>query len=285
MITRRGFLAAGAAAAIAAEPKYDLKIGVMDGVVGKAGDPDAVALAKSFGLAGLQVTLGQPKNGVLPLEDAVLEARFAAESKRHGVPLDATYIDVLHVNCLKNDPLAAKWVARGIEITKRLNARILMTVFFGKCSVLNRQEADAVASMFKELTPEAEKAGVILGFENLLTAEESARVLDLVGSRALQVYYDVGNATNMVKVDAPREIRWLGRDRICQFHFKDKGYLGQGQVNFASVLRAIRDIGFVGYANLETPAPSGAMEADLRRNVEYLRGAMYALDNTVVRGK
>jgi len=285
MLTRRGFLAATAAAAAVAEPKYRLEIGVMDGVVGKPGSPDAVALAKSFGLAGLQVTLGQPKDGALPLEDLALESRFIAESKRLGVPLDATYIDVLHVNCLKSDPLAPKWVSRGIEITKRLNARILMTVFFGKCSVLNRQEADTVASLFKELAPEAEKAGVILGFENLLTAEESARVLDRVGSRALQVYYDVGNATNMVKVDAPREIRWLGRARICQFHFKDKGYLGQGQVSFAAVLRAIRDIGFTGYANLETSAPSGAMEADLRRNVEYLRGAMYALDNTIIRDK
>ena len=77
-----------------------------------------------------------------------------------------------------------------------------MTVFFGKCSVLNRQELDYVAGVFKELAPEAEKAGVIIGFENLLNAEDNARAMDRVASKAFRIYYDVGNSTNRVGVDA-----------------------------------------------------------------------------------
>ena len=115
-----------------------------------------------------------------------------------------------------------------------------MTIsFFGKCSVENRKELDYVADVFKELAPEAEKAGVMLGFENLLNAEDNARAMDRVASKAFKIYYDVGNSTNMVGVDAPKEIRWLGKDRICQFHFKDKGYLGEGKVNYAEVLKAL----------------------------------------------
>ena len=75
----------------------------------------------------------------------------------------------------------------------------------------------------------------------------------------------------MVGVDAPAEIRRLGRERICQFHFKDRSYLGQGKVDFPAVVRAIADISFRGYANLETSSPSGDMETDLRRNLDYLR--------------
>jgi sugar phosphate isomerase/epimerase len=112
---------------------------------------------------------------------------------------------------------------------------------------------------------------VIIGFENLLNAEDNARVMDRVGSRAFMIYYDVGNATNMVKVDAAKEIRWLGKKRICQMHFKDRGYLGEGKVDFPAVLSAVADIGFEGYANLETSAPSGDMEKDLQRNIDYLR--------------
>lgn len=149
-----------------------------------------------------------------------------------------------------------------------------MTVFFGKCSVLNRQELDTVAGAFRELAPEAERAGVILGFENLLNAEDNARAMDRVGSKVFKIYYDVGNATNMVGVDAAKEIRWLGAERICQLHFKDKGYLGEGKVNFPGVLGALREIGFRGFANLETGAPSGSMAGDLQRNVAYLRGLM-----------
>jgi sugar phosphate isomerase/epimerase len=260
------------AAPLAARQPAGLKLGAMDGVLGRRTNPDAVALARQLGLEGLQVTLGQQKGGHrLPLADPELQARFLAESKKHQLPIDAAYLDILHEYCLKNDPLARKWILQGIDITRKLNARILMTVFFGKCSVQNRQELDAVAGVFKELAPEAEKAGVILGFENLLNAEDNARAMDRVASSAFKIYYDVGNSTSTVGVDAAKEIRWLGRDRICQFHFKDQGYLGEGKVDFPAVLAAIDAIGFEGYANLETGAPSGNLEADLQRNLDYLR--------------
>lgn len=275
MISRRSFLAAGAAVALPAQKPARLKIGVMDGVLKQSGKPEAVALAKSLGTEGLQVTLGRSPDGDrLPLEDPELQAKYLAESKTHSLPLDATYLDILHLNCLKNDPLARKWVVKGIEITNKLQAGILMTVFFGKCSVLNRQELNYVADVFKELAPEAERAGVVLGFENLLSAEDNARAMDRVASKAFQIYYDAGNATNAGGFDAVKEIRWLGKDRICQMHFKDKDYLGEGKVDFPAVLQAVAEIGFDGYANLETSSPSGSMENDLRRNLDYLRSLM-----------
>jgi sugar phosphate isomerase/epimerase len=275
-ISRRVFLGgAAASAAFPAAAPAGLELGVMDGVLRQSGKPEALALAKSFGVRGLQVTLGRPgADGRLPLENPELQARYVAESRRQEMPIDATYLDVLHANCLKDDALARQWVVRGIQITRALGAPILMTVFFGKCALANREEMDAVARAFADLAPEAEKAGVILGFENLLKAEDNMRLMDRVNSSAFRIYYDVGNATNMVGVDAAREIRTLGRGRICQFHFKDKGFLGEGQVNFRAVLDAIGEIGFRGYANLETSAPSGVMESDLRRNLEYLRKMM-----------
>jgi sugar phosphate isomerase/epimerase len=129
-----------------------------------------------------------------------------------------------------------------------------------------------VCGAFKELAPEAEKAGVILGFENLLKAADNLRALERVNSKAFQIYYDVGNATNMVGVDAPAEIRTMGKAAICQLHFKDKGHLGEGKVNYPAVFEALADINYSGYAILETSTPSGSMEKDLRRNVEYLSG-------------
>jgi L-ribulose-5-phosphate 3-epimerase len=85
------------------------------------------------------------------------------------------------------------------------------------------------------------------------------------------VYYDVGNSTE-AGFDPVKEIRWLGKDRICQFHLKDNPhYLGDGSIQFAPIMQAIRDIGFSGYANLETDAPSKQLEADMRKNLAYIR--------------
>jgi L-ribulose-5-phosphate 3-epimerase len=279
MISRRAFIrtttAATAGVLLRAKPP-NLKIGVMDTVFRMAGKPSAVGLAKKLGLAGVQVTLGRSTDGkTLPLEDADTQAAWRAASREHDIPLDSTYLDMLHTDCLKDNPNAPMWVRKGIEITKRLNAPVLMLVFFGKCQVLQRPELDRAIDALKELAPEAERAGVILGFENTSSGADNRYALDRVNSKAFKVWYDVGNSTYN-GYDVPAEIRALGRERICMFHIKDKGYLGEGQVNVPEVLRAIADIGFAGYANLETTSPSGDVEADTRRNLEYLRKLMSA---------
>ena len=277
MISRRAWLRtaiAGTGGVLLGSKPAGLKIGVMDTVFRMAGKPEAVALAKKLGLAGVQVTVGRSTDGkTLPLEDASTQAAWRAASQEYAIPLDSTYLDMLHADCLKDNPNALMWIRKGIEITKGLNAPVLMLVFFGKCQVLQRPELDRTISVLKELAPEADRAGVVLGFENTSSGADNRYALDQVKSKAFKVWYDVGNSTYN-GYDVPAEIRTLGRERICMFHIKDKGYLGEGQVNVPEILRAIGDIGFEGFANLETTSPSGDVEADTRRNLEYLRKVM-----------
>lgn len=277
MFTRRDVLFATGAAALAAtaKPAQALRIGVMDGVLHLSSKPEAAAKAKALGLLGVQLTLGQngDKTRML-LEDASLQRAWVEAAKRAQVSLNATYIDVLHVNCLKQDPKAAEFVSRGIAATKAVGAPILMTVFFGKCALLSRAETDYAIDAFRELVQEASRAKIVIGFENVLLADENLRAHDRIASPFFKIYYDVGNLTNMKGQNAAQEIRKLGRERICQFHFKDSGYLGEGKVDFPSILSAIRETGFQGWTNLETNSPSGDVEADTTRNLRYIEGLM-----------
>jgi L-ribulose-5-phosphate 3-epimerase len=275
--SRRSFLGATLAAAtlrIRANATSGLRIGTMDTVLKQAGNPEALTTAKQLGLAAVQVTLGVSRDGkTLPLQDAELQERYRRAARGQSMPIDSTYIDMLHVSCLKSDPNAANWVLKGIEINRSLGAPILMTVFFGKCAVLNRKELDYVIDACRDLTKAAERAGVILGFENTLSGEDNRYAVDRISSRAFKVWYDVGNSTYN-GYDVPSEIRMLGRERICQFHFKDKGYLGEGAVKYEPILKAIAEIDFKGYANLETTSPSGNVEQDTKRNLVYLQNLM-----------
>ena len=276
MLNRRELLLAlGGAAALTAKPAHELRIGVMDGVIGLPSKPDALAKAKSLGIGAVQVTLGQTKDHTgLLLEDAALQRQYVAAAKREGVQLDATYIDILHANCLKNDTLAPELVARGIAATKAIGAPILMTVFFGKCELRTPAEIDYTVDAIKELVQEAARAKVILGFENVLLAADNIRAHDRIASPYFKIYYDVGNLTNMRGQSAAQEIRQYGRERICQFHFKDRGYIGSGKVDFPGVVAAIREIGFNGWANLETDSPSGDSAADTKRQLDYIEGLL-----------
>jgi L-ribulose-5-phosphate 3-epimerase len=266
-----GALSTKAVTRAASKPLAGLRIGVTDWNLRLAGRIEAVGLAAKLGFEGVEVSLGRkPVEGRLPLDDAALQERYLAETRAHGIAIAGTCLDILHVNYLKSDPLGQKWVAAGIPITQRLQARVMLLPFFGKGALQTQQEMDYVADVLRELAPEAEKAGVILALENTCSARDNARMLERARSRAVRVYYDVGNSTN-AGYDIYEEMRWLGRDRICQIHLKDKGYLGEGKIDFLAVLRIIAEIGFEGFANLETSSPSGSVEDDMRRNLDYVR--------------
>lgn len=277
---RRHFLqlaAAAAAGSTLAQARKDkpLRIGITDWNLKLAADPAAIPLAKRLGFDGVQVSCGRKiVDGKMPLDNPEVIAKYIALSRDNAIPIDGTCIDRLHDNGLKSDKLAPKWVLDAIRITRQLGTQVILVPFFGPWALQTQSEKDYTADALRDLAPEAEKAGVILGLENTISAEDNARILDKVGSKSVLVYYDVGNSTKN-GFDPVREIRWLGRNRICQLHFKDNPHLlGEGQIEFRPLLHTVRDIGFNGFINLETDVPEASLEADLRRNLIYIRGLM-----------
>jgi len=285
-VDRRRFIRTGTAALAwtaltgAARAAYTkLKIGAPDWNLQLEAKPSSVELAKSIGFDGVQISLGHssdPKTppAQLPLSNPELREQFLTESRRNQLPIASTCVEILHRNYLKNDPLGKKWVAESIPLTKKLGARVILLPFFGKGALQSREEMEYVGDFLKEIGPEAEKTGVILGLENTLSAEDNARIVDRAQSKAVLVYYDVGNSFNN-GFDIYKEIPWLGKDRICEFHLKDNPHLlGQGKIDFPKVVEAIAGIGFSGWAQLETVAPSGNVKQDMKTNLDFIRGLL-----------
>lgn len=276
-ISRRSFLQTSAVLMAGARTLFaqsGLTIGVTDWNLRQTGRLTAVELAASLGFQGVEVSLGQRAVGdKLPLDNAEIQAQYLAASKQHKIALAGTCLDILHVNYLKSDKLSLKWIADGIPITQKLNARVMLLPMFGQGALQTAAEKDYAGDALRELAPAAEKAGVILGLENTISAEDNVRIMERSRSSAVLVYYDVGNSTSN-GFDVVREIRWLGAKRIGQFHLKDNPYLGEGKIDFPAILAAIKDIGFTGFANLETGSPSKDVSADMRRNLAYLRKLM-----------
>ncbi|MBV8436252.1 MAG: sugar phosphate isomerase/epimerase [Silvibacterium sp.] len=268
----RALAAAGLSTRLAFSAKEQLRIGVTDWNLNLGADPAAVPLASRLGFEGVQISFGRKLvDNKLPVDNPETIARYLALSKQYKIPIDGTCVDRLHTNGLKSDPLAPKWVSDSIRLTKALETRVLLLPFFGKWALENTAEMDFVGDALRELGPEAEKAGIILGLEDTISAENNVRIMERSRSKNVLVYYDVGNSTK-AGFDVVKEIRWLGKDRICQFHFKDNPhYLGEGDIQFAPIIHAICDIGFSGYANLETDAHPDTLEADMRRNLLYIR--------------
>ena len=277
-ISRRSFLHLGAAglasAAFSRQARQGVKfkIGVTDWNLRQTAKIDSVALAKKLGFECVQVSIGRN----MQLRDAALQQAFLAESKRAGLPLGSLCLDILHVNGLKSDPLGQRWVAESIPIAKSMGVKVILLPFFGKWALKTEAEMDFVGDALKEIAPAAEKAGVILGLEDTISARDNVRIMERSKSPAVLTYYDVGNST-LAGFNIIEEIRWLGRARICEVHLKDNPhYLGQGKIDFPAVVDALAGIGFAQWAELETECPSGSVEKDMATNLTYIRGVMRA---------
>lgn len=282
--TRRSFLAAGAAC-VAAAPFSRLahagntaqaafRVGVTDWNLRKEANPESFALARQIGFDGVQVSLASGRGAErAPITPDVVQ-RYLAESRQHGVPMVSTCLNILHTNYLKSDPLGPQRVAEGIALTKALGLEVMLLPFFGDGALKTAAEMDRVGDVLRELGPDARKAGVILGLENTISARDNVRIMEGAKSPAVLTYYDVGNST--VNGHAViEEIRWLGRERICEVHLKDNPhFMGQGTIDFPGIIDALADIGFARWAVLETNSPTKMLEDDLGKNLAFTRGVI-----------
>jgi L-ribulose-5-phosphate 3-epimerase len=280
-MTRREALFSAAAAALAASPLAKVlgadgrrlfKIGACDWSIGRAGQPSALELAKQIGLDGVQVSFGPP-GGEHDLRKEEVRREYLEAAKTNGTEIASLAMGVLNSVPYATDPEAEKWVAECVEVMPKLGQKVVLLAFFGKGDIKGRPDLqDQVIRRLKRVAPAAEKAGVVLGVESWLNADDHLRILDGVGSPAVRVYYDVANMDHE-GYDVYAGIRRLGRERICQIHCKEnESLLGKGRVDFLKVKEAIDEIGWTGWLVIEgAVGPGMSMFDSYVLNQKYLR--------------
>lgn len=261
-----------AAEADEVKPRTGFKIGACDWTLEKRSDPSSLALAKKLGLDGVQVDVGGGTDEDPALHRPEVQEQFLKAAEEHGVEIGSLAMGALNQFPYKSDPRTEQWVLDSIDACGVFGTRVLLLAFFGNGDLRDDPAGvDVVVERLKRAAPKAEEAGVVLGIESWLSADEHLSIIDRVGSKSVQVYYDVGNSHH-VGLDIYSEIRQLGLDRICEFHAKDYDDLyGKGSIDFPRVREAMDEIGFRGWLHIEgTKYPLGREES-IRYDAEYLR--------------
>ena len=257
----------------AADARPRFKIGACDWSIGRMADPAALEVAKQIGLDGVQVSLGTAANG-MHLRRPEIQQRYKDAAKKLGVEVLSLAIGELNSIPYKSDPRTIPWVSDCIDVCQAMGCRVILLAFFYNNDLRDdKAGTDETVWRLKEVAPKAEKAGVILGIESWLSAEDSVRIIERVGSPAVKVYYDVANSTER-GYDIGKEIRWLGKQgQICEFHMKENGaLLGKGNIDFKQVRAAIDDIGYRGPMQIEGAIPPGGkLIESYIANLKFLR--------------
>ena len=136
----------------------------------------------------------------------------------------------------------------------------------------NQAEVDTFVAMMKEVSRFAEKAGVVVGLEDWISAQDNLRILDAIGSDYVQVYYDPRNIKRRIG-DPYGEATLLGANRIHQIHVKngDKLMRETDILDWPRLAQEFYEVGFKGWYVLETRSPSGDLIKDTRENLDYVR--------------
>jgi sugar phosphate isomerase/epimerase len=228
-------------------------------------------VAKEIGLDGVQVSLGTAADD-MHLRKAEVQQQYKQATRKTGLEIGSLAIGELNSIPYKSDPRTIQWVSDCIDVCQGLGVRVVLMAFFSKGDLRDDPAGvDEVVRRLKEVAPKAEKAGVILGIESWLSAQQHLDILERVGSKAVQVYYDVCNSNDR-GYDIYQEIRQLGK-RICELHAKENGsLLGQGKVDFHKVRAALDDIGYRGWIQIEGAVPPGkAMVESYQANCRFMR--------------
>jgi len=266
-------LSSAVAPLLAASGSRKFKIGACDWSIGKAATPEAFSVAKEIGLDGVQVSLGTAQND-MHLRTPEMQQAYRDAVKHTGVEVASLAIGELNSVPYKKDPRTVAWVSDSVDVCQALGVKVVLLAFFGDGDLRGDKDGvDEVVRRLKGVAPKAEKAGVILGIESWLSAEQHLEIIDRVESKAVQVYYDVCNSNDR-GYDIYQEIRQLGKRKlICEFHAKENGaLLGKGNVDFRKVREAMEDIGYAGWIQIEGAVPRGApMLESYRSNQKFLR--------------
>lgn len=245
------------------------QIGACDWSIGYHSDPYALEEARLIGLEGVQVSLGKKENNMHLREEEIQEI-YKAKARETGVQIASLAIGELNQYPYKSDPQTIAWVRDSISVAQAMNCSVVLLAFFGQGDLKNDLAGqEEVIRRLRGITPLAEKAGITLGIESWLSAEEHMRMIEAVGSDSIKVYYDVANSQKM-GYDIYQEIEWLG-DQICEIHMKENGQLlGKGVVDFERVQRALEKIGYTGWMQIE-----GAVPPDGHRRESYIDNAAF----------
>jgi sugar phosphate isomerase/epimerase len=156
---------------------------------------------------------------------------------------------------------------RCLEAARFFDTTLIRTFSFWKQAPLTPAQEEMIVDAYAEPALMAERAGLTLVVENehaccLATGAQTARVLEEIASPAVRAVWDPGNAFMAGELPFPTGYEAI-RDFVAHVHVKDAAVapgalapewtvVGEGEIDWAGQLAALRRDGYAGWLSLET---------------------------------
>lgn len=278
MSTRRRFLftAAGAAAAFASSARAwaeraPIKIAHREGNMLRESSPGVYELAASIGgISGVEVQTVRSK-----LWDREVALTYKSESSRWNMRTVSMGGVMPSGASLVKPATAEDPIRKAIISGEILGANVVLVPAFRQDCPRMDDEASygPVVQLLQKLAPVAADAGITLGLELSLSLEEHEKLMPLIGSPHVKIYWDATGVDSMMHPgEGLKGIETLG-DLIIQQHLKNGNKLMEepGLIDWTKALPAVKASGYQGWMAFETPhaTPEACVE-QTRRNLAFV---------------
>jgi L-ribulose-5-phosphate 3-epimerase len=211
-----------AAPTTATESRY--RIAVCDWMILKRQKLGAFQLAQEIGADGIELDmggLGQRETFDNQLADPAVRERFLAKSRELGVGISSLAMSGFYAQSFPERPGVERMVQDCIDTMVAMGVEVAFLPLGVPGDLRKRPELrPLVVERLREAGRRAERAGVVIAVETMLSAAEENRLLDDIGSAAVQISFNFANALQEGR-EISMELRTLGRDRVAQIHATD----------------------------------------------------------------
>lgn len=200
------------------------KVAVVDLMILKRQKLGALQLTKDIGADGVEVDMGGL--GDRPTFDNQLakpeiRQQFLDKAKELNLEICSLGMTGFFSQSFAKRDGVERTIGDCIDTMKAMNVKVgFLPLGVNSDIGKNPELRPAVVERLKAIAPKAEAAGVIIGIETSLSAADEVKLLDEVGSHAVQSYFNFANALDNGR-DVSEELKTLGKKRICQIHCTD----------------------------------------------------------------
>jgi sugar phosphate isomerase/epimerase len=214
-----------------------------------------------MGLQGVELDLGSHEHG-LPLRNGRIQTAYDRARRRAHIEYPSIAVNALLNHGLTNPPdseagrLGNLAVETAVRVAADMNIPVVQVPSFEDGAIRDEAGLQNTVRHLAQACDLAETVDVIIATENLLSAAENRRLIDLVGGDRLRVFFDLQNPHLVEGYHVPDMLRDL-MPFVVEVHAKDgvdtmsSAMLGQGASDFAQSAEVLREAEFSGWVHLE----------------------------------
>lgn len=259
---------------IATAQKNRYKVGLIDLMLLKRQKLGAITLTSELKADGVEVDMGglgkRPTFENALLNDTVRN-QFLDKAKELNVEIFSLAMTGYYAQSFCGREEYIRSIEDCIKTMKLMNVKIAFLPLGVQCDLKkNPSIRDSVVARLKVAGKMAEEAGVVIGIETALDAKGDVQLLKDVASKGIKIYYNFSNPLKEGR-DLYKELKILGKDRICAIHAtnKDSVWLqNDPQIDMAKIKKTLDKMKWSGWLVIER-----SRDATKPRDTKYNYGA------------